>query len=68
MSGNFDEKSGIVQCLTSWGCWVQSLEEVSIQVNVPHGTSAKDIKCLISHSHISLSVAGKLIIKVCYYH
>ena len=40
------------------------MEEVYIEVNVPEGTSAKEIKCDIGNNRLSLSVASKLYFQV----
>ncbi|TNN62276.1 NudC domain-containing protein 2 [Liparis tanakae] len=45
MSVHFEERSGVVPCETPWGSWYQTMEEVFIEVDVPHGTS--EDKCLI---------------------
>uniref|UniRef100_UPI00398F583F nudC domain-containing protein 2 n=1 Tax=Pristiophorus japonicus TaxID=55135 RepID=UPI00398F583F len=63
MSVHFDERSGIVPCKTPWGKWYQTMEEVYIDVNVPLGTSAKEIKCNLGSKDIALSVKGKDILK-----
>ena len=65
MAANFEEKSGLVSCYTSWGSWGQTVEEVHVEVNVNPGTKAKDIKCQIQPKDVFLSVAGKTILKVC---
>ena len=59
MAVAFDERSGIEACHTPWGRWWQTMEEVYIEVNVPQGTSAKEIKCDIGNNRLSLSVASK---------
>lgn len=64
MSLNFDERSGEVPCKTAWGSWYQTMEEVFIEVNVPLGTSAKDVKCNIGSKQIELHVKSQQIFKV----
>jgi len=32
MSSAFDERSGVVQCVTPWGYWYQTAEEVYILI------------------------------------
>ncbi|XP_037116860.1 nudC domain-containing protein 2 [Syngnathus acus] len=63
MSVHFDERSGLVPCQTSWGSWSQTMEEVFIEVNVPPGTSAKEVKCHLGTRDIELNVKGIEIIK-----
>ncbi|XP_049441151.1 nudC domain-containing protein 2 [Epinephelus fuscoguttatus] len=63
MSVHFEERSGVVPCKTPWGSWYQTMEEVFIEVNVPHGTSAKEVKCRLGSRDIELHVKGKEIIK-----
>lgn len=64
MSVHFDERSGVVPCKTPWGCWYQTMEEVFIEVGVPHGTSAKEVRCRLGARDVELHVKGKEIIKV----
>ncbi|KAJ3587768.1 hypothetical protein NHX12_011365 [Muraenolepis orangiensis] len=63
MSVHFEERSGVVPCPTPWGSWYQTMEEVFIEVNVPPGTSGKEVKCTLGSKHIELHVKGKEIIK-----
>lgn len=63
MSVNFEERSGVVPCQTPWGSWYQTMEEIFIEVNVPHGTSGKEVKCSLSSKQIEVYVKGKEIIK-----
>uniref|UniRef100_K7FEG7 NudC domain-containing protein 2 n=1 Tax=Pelodiscus sinensis TaxID=13735 RepID=K7FEG7_PELSI len=58
MSGDFEERSGVVPCATPWGCWYQTLEEVFVEVQVPPGTRAKDIQCSLQSRPLGLA-AGK---------
>lgn len=64
MSVHFDERSGVVPCKTPWGSWYQTMEEVFIEVNVPRGTSGKEVTCHLGPRLIDLSVKGKQIFKV----
>lgn len=64
MSVHFEERSGVVPCETPWGSWYQTMEEVFIEVDVPRGTSAKEVKCRLGSKDIELCVKGKEIIKV----
>ncbi|KAJ8266820.1 hypothetical protein GJAV_G00135050 [Gymnothorax javanicus] len=63
MSSHFEERSGIVPCQTPWGQWYQTMEEIFIEVNVPPGTSAKEIKCVLESKQIQLCVKGCEILK-----
>lgn len=64
MSVHFEERSGVVSCKTPWGSWYQTMEEVFIEVNVPNGTSGKEVKCHLGSRDIELHVKGKEIFKV----
>ncbi|NXJ12406.1 NUDC2 protein, partial [Odontophorus gujanensis] len=59
MSAPFEERSGVVPCGTPWGRWYQTLEEVFIEVQVPPGTRAKDVRCSLQSRHVALSVGGR---------
>lgn len=64
MSAPFEERSGVVPCGTPWGRWYQTLEEVFIEVRVPPGTRAKDVRCSLRSRHISLAVGGQELLQV----
>lgn len=64
MSALFEERSGVVPCGTPWGQWYQTLEEVFIEVQVPPGTRAQDIRCDLQSRHMALAVGGREILKV----
>ncbi|XP_067948335.1 nudC domain-containing protein 2-like [Watersipora subatra] len=59
---DFDERSGIVCCETSWGLWYQTLDEVSIEVRIEEHIKSKDISLVSESGSLSLSVAGTRII------
>lgn len=63
MSAPFEERSGVVPCGTPWGQWYQTLEEVFIEVRVPPGTRAQDVRCGLQSRHLSLAVGGRDILK-----
>ncbi|NXP51367.1 NUDC2 protein, partial [Heliornis fulica] len=63
MSAPFEERSGVVPCGTPWGRWYQTLEEVFIEVQVPPGTRAKDVRCSLQSRHVALSVRGQEVLK-----
>uniref|UniRef100_A0A4W5K835 CS domain-containing protein n=1 Tax=Hucho hucho TaxID=62062 RepID=A0A4W5K835_9TELE len=54
MSVHFEERSGVLPCKTPWGNWSQTIEEVFIEVNVPHGMSGKEVKCHLGYKLIEL--------------
>ncbi len=64
MSVHFEERSGVIPCKTAWGSWSQTMEEVFIEVDVPPGTPAKEIKCTIGSKQIELRVKDQQIFKV----
>lgn len=55
---DFDDRSGIVACETPWGRWWQTIDDVTVEVQVATGTRAKDVRCTIRPSFIALSIAG----------
>jgi len=61
---NFDERSGIVACETEWGRWWQTVDDVTVEIHVLSGTKAKDIKCTIKPTWISVTVSGNLVFEV----
>lgn len=58
---DFDERSGIVACETEWGRWWQTMDDVTVEIDVLSGTKAKDIKCTIRPTWISVSVSGNIV-------
>ncbi|XP_043089186.1 nudC domain-containing protein 2 [Puntigrus tetrazona] len=63
MSAHFEERSGVIPCKTAWGSWYQTMEEVFVEVDVPPGTSAREIRCDIGIKHIELRVKDQQIFK-----
>ena len=61
---DFDERSGIADCITPWGRWWQTLTELHVEVNVPEGTKSKDVCCEIKAKKLSLAVHGETLFKV----
>ena len=61
---DFDERSGIVPCVTPWGRWYQTIEELVVEINVPPGTRGKECQCLIKARSLKVSVRGDTIIEV----
>ena len=62
---HFDERSGVEYCRTEWGQWGQTIEEVYVEVDLPEGTRARDIKCDMKSRSIAVTVNSELILKVC---
>ena len=60
---NFDEKSGVEYSQSEWGQWGQTIDEVFVEVNVPPGTTAREVRCHIKPSSLSVAVKDKEIIK-----
>ncbi|KAI8510514.1 nudC domain-containing protein 2-like isoform X2 [Branchiostoma floridae x Branchiostoma belcheri] len=58
----FDERSGVVECKTPWGCWYQTVDEVVAEVTLEPGTKAKEIKCKLSGKKLTAVVRGKEIV------
>lgn len=62
---DFDERSGVVYSTTPWGQWGQTIDEVFIEIQVSDSSiRAKDIKCEIKPTFMSVSVRGEIIFKV----
>lgn len=64
MADHFDERSGVVNSITPWGRWAQTIDEIFIEIDVPAGTRGKDVKCDIKTKNLTCTVCGKEIIKV----
>ena len=60
----FEEKSGLVVSKTDWGSWAQTIDDVVIEINVPQGTKAKDVRCRITPKSLTVFVRDAEIIKV----
>ena len=60
----FEEKSGLVVSKTDWGSWAQTIDDVVIEINVPKGTKAKDVRCRITPKSLTVFVRDAEIIKV----
>lgn len=61
---DFDERSGIVPSKTDWGIWWQTVDEIHIEINVPPGSSSKDISCQIKSNYLKVTVKENQIIEV----
>ena len=61
---HFDEKSGVVYCHTPWGQWGQTMEEVTVEVEVPEGTKTRDLRCDIKPRSLSIIVNKKDVVRV----
>uniref|UniRef100_A0A673WDJ3 CS domain-containing protein n=1 Tax=Salmo trutta TaxID=8032 RepID=A0A673WDJ3_SALTR len=67
MSVHMEERSGVIPCKTPWGNWSQTMEErsgVFIKVNVPCGTSGKEVKCNLGYKLIELHVERQQVFTV----
>jgi hypothetical protein len=63
---NFDERSGVVYSTTPWGQWGQTIDEIFIEVTISDSSiRAKDIKCEIKPTSMSVSVKKDVILQVC---
>ena len=62
MGSGFEDKTGIIRSITDWGCWYQSIDDVTIEVSLPPKTKARDIKIKILPSSITCSTFNKDII------
>jgi len=65
---DFDDRSGIVACVTPWGRWWQTIDDVTVEVSVPDGCGAKEIQCSITPHSLSLAVRGRAVFKVSRHH
>ena len=63
-NSHFDEKSGVIESLTPWGRWYQTLLEVVIEVQVEKGTRGKEVAVEIKPSYIYCSVRQKKLFEV----
>lgn len=61
---HFDEKSGVVSCITDWGCWWQTVHEVHIEVNLQKNTKAKEVSVRVCPNEINCAVCKNLVFKV----
>jgi hypothetical protein len=61
---HFDEKSGVVSCITDWGCWWQTVHEVHIEVNLPKNTKAKEVSLKVCPNEINCIVCNNAVFKV----
>jgi hypothetical protein len=61
---HFDEKSGIVSCITDWGCWWQTVHEVHIEVSLPKNTKGKEVSVKVCPNEISCIVCNNAVFKV----
>ncbi|CAG7728546.1 unnamed protein product [Allacma fusca] len=60
---NFEEKLGVIISRHAWGRWWQTLEDVQIEVDLPEGTRAKQLKVDIRPSFIELRLQDKDVFK-----
>lgn len=60
---DFDDRSGIIACVTPWGRWWQTIDDVTVEVNVPDACRAKEIQCSVTPRSLSLAVRGNTVFK-----
>eukprot|EP00088_Acartia_fossae_P069741 TRINITY_DN9188_c0_g1_i11.p1 TRINITY_DN9188_c0_g1~~TRINITY_DN9188_c0_g1_i11.p1 ORF type:complete len:302 (-),score=43.87 TRINITY_DN9188_c0_g1_i11:1106-2011(-) len=60
---DFEERSGVVACETEWGRWYQTVEDVSLEINLTPGTKGREVKVDISTRRIQCQIRGTVIIK-----
>eukprot|EP00116_Pleurobrachia_bachei_P012816 sb/3473078/ len=53
---DFEDKAGIVKSKTDWGSWYQSIDDVTIEVEVSANTKGKNVSVKILPSSVSCSV------------
>ena len=65
---NFEDRHGLesIACNTPWGRWHQTPEEVFVEIDLPAGTKARDIKCDIRSRSLNVIVKNENIIEVSY--
>lgn len=61
---DFDEKSGVIWSSTKWGSWGQTIEEIFIKVDLPEGTSSKQVLCKTTAKSIQCVVKGTVVFEV----
>lgn len=61
---DFDERSGIVACHTLWGLWYQTLDEVSVEIDVKANTKASHVVVQSTCTSLTVAVAGETVINV----
>ena len=54
MTSNFDEKSGVIYCKTSWGNWYQTVNEVVLEIICEPGTKGTWIKSILFSRNYTL--------------
>ena len=59
----FEDQSGFISSNTSWGKWGQTIDDVTIEIDVPNGISSKEIKCMIKTDRISVIVRNSKILE-----
>lgn len=64
---DFDERSGIVACKTSWGLWFQTLDEVSMEISVDNSLKPKEVSVVCQQKHLTVKIRNSSLIEVCCY-
>ena len=62
---DFDERSGIVACKTSWGLWFQTLDEVSMEISVDNSLKPKEVSVVCQQKHLTVKIRNSSLIEVC---
>ena len=71
MSGDlshFDETSGVISFLTSWGRWWQTVYDIQIEIFSKEKIRSKDVKINIKSNNIECNIKDSQIFKVCHYY
>jgi len=58
---DFEDRSGVVSCVTDWGRWYQTVEDVTIEVVLEQGTRGKEISINITPGNIFCAARGRVI-------
>eukprot|EP00128_Syssomonas_multiformis_P000617 Colp12_sorted_trinity150504_noHs@11224 len=53
---NLEEKLGVVEMTMPWGVWHQTIEDVTLFVNVPKGTKGKDLSVVVKPKSICVKL------------
>ncbi|XP_059141086.1 nudC domain-containing protein 2-like [Physella acuta] len=60
---DFDERSGVIRCKTEWGCWWQTIDEVTIEIHSDTELKSKQIECKTKVKHIQVKINGTIILE-----
>lgn len=62
---DFDERSGIVSCKTPWGLWFQTLDEISLEIDVDKNLKSREIEVKCQHTDLTVTIRGEKLMHVC---